>query len=293
MGTESVTINGTGSYLDILGVLSSIENCTILDLYSRIPCTASIWSGSIMCQAVSSSYTDTSLLGSSDGIVSGTGYLTGSIGQWAITNNYYWKKVNDGTSYGRWENKGNTATYEYDAQSLQAAVVRNNFVRGIGRGAVIYQDTGGSSYIIDGNTWIEVNTPISLNINTSGILNPYLDLLVIKNNYIQLIDMDVNYCFGNPQIIPDAISIAANNLSNNPTSNSTGQIIIQNNTIRIPAGTSRYAQKYFPSINTAIGTNAPWELQNFSGSINGTIIGSGSGTAYSVSNGYITILQRV
>ena len=281
MGTESVTINGTGSYLDILGVLSSIENCTILDLYSRIPCTASIWSGSIMCQAVSSSYTDTSLLGSSDGIVSGTGYLTGSIGQWAITNNYYWKKVNDGTSYGRWENKGNTATYEYDAQSLQAAVVRNNFVRGIGRGAVIYQDTGGSSYIIDGNTWIEVNTPISLNINTSGILNPYLDLLVIKNNYIQLIDMDVNYCFGNPQIIPDAISIAANNLSNNPTSNSTGQIIIQNNTIRIPAGTSRYAQKYFPSINTAIGTNAPWELQNFSGSINGTIIGSGSGTAYS------------
>ena len=281
MGTESVTINGTGSYLDILGILSSIENCTILDLYSRIPSTASIWNGSIMCQAVSSSYTDTSLLGSSDGIVSGTGYLTGSIGQWAITNNYYWKKVNDGTSYGRWENKGNTATYEYNAQSLQAAVVRNNFVRGIGRGAVIYQDTGGSSYIIDGNTWIEVNTPISLNVNLAGILNPYLDLLVVKNNYIQLIDMDVNYCLGNPQIIPDAISISANNLSSNTTLNSSGQIIIQNNTIRIPAGTSRYAQKYFPSINTAIGTNAPWELQNFSGSINGTIIGSGSGTAYS------------
>jgi len=259
-------------------LLSSCENCYASYPYPRTPSTASIWNGNILSYWVSSSYTYENLLGSYDGTISGNGYLTGSLGHWAISDRGKMKKIDDGSPYGRWELR--SGEFEYFAQVMAGVVTKNNFIRGMSN--IVYTDTWKGAFIADGNTYIDVGHGINLNISPGCAT----DIVIIKNNYIQLLDESITDSGWSDPYPKTAISIGAGgdfSYNDNLYKQQIGEVIIQNNTIRMPAATTRYWQQYFPNINRTVGDNAPWELQNFSGSITGTIVGydSGSNTSYS------------
>ena len=279
-------------------LLSSVENCTVAYLYPRCPSTASIWNGSILSIFVSSSCTYENLTGSSDGIIPGNGYKTGSIGQWAIVNIRYlpdnrivggrMKKINDGTPYGRWEMK--SGLFEYAAFFGGASVTKNNYAAGMD--SCIGQDTWQYSRIIDGNSFIDIANCIPA-YGGSAICS--MDKYIISNNYIQILDRDLSDDLYGNQGTLNAIIVGSNQSTDILHKHKSGEIVIQNNTIRIPAASSRYTQEYYPSINAIVGANAPWELQNFLGSINGNIIGHNIANISIVTaslstrtNGYIT-----
>jgi hypothetical protein len=277
-------------------LLSSCEQCYVSYPYPRTPSTASVWSGSIMSYWVSSSYTYENLTGSYDGIVSGYGYLTGSLGQWALTTRGKMKKIDDGSSYGRWQLISSLGgTFEYGAQVVAAPITRNNFIRGIINS--VYCDTGtANGFIVEGNTFIDVLSAVNLNTTPGASAG----LTSIKNNYIQLIDTNISDTITGDQYTVNGITVynggGTFDYNDNYYKHGMGKLVIQNNTIRMPGATTRYWQQYFPNINKSVDSiTGPWELQNFSGSINGNIIGHNianisiiSSSISTTVNGYVT-----
>jgi len=244
--------------------------------------------------------------GSYDGEINGNGYLIGNIGDWAfvwLTSDfvqgnlpgsriYKMRKMNDGSSYGRWEITSVNGLFEYNTQVVNAPITRNNYIRGMS-GAPVYQDTNSEGWIVEGNTFADVGAAVVLSLGESATL----DKTVIRDNYIQLLDTNLSDCFYGDQFGLGAIVFGVGDTSNNNNlyKHSLGQIVIQNNTIRIPNASTKYTQYYIPNINRTVGDNAPWELQNFSGSITGDIIGHNianisiiSASLSTTINGYVT-----
>ena len=278
-GRQTGGSDGNGNYrITVVDLLSSLYNCTLDTPYPRVPSTGSVWNGNILSEYVSSSYTYTNLLGSYDGTVSGYGYLTGSIGMWAMTGNGPYKKIDDGSAYGRWEPR--RGPFEYQVLGVVAPVTKNNYIRGTGD--LWGNDSYSNSLIAENNTLIDIYGSLFSSYPTTiygvGYNGASYDKIIIRNNYIQLLDFA-------PLDWNNATSFLDINFTSRGTATifgeNSGEIVIQNNTIRIPVASSRYNQEYFQSITASIGVNAPWELQNFNGNINGTIVGTGSGTPYS------------
>jgi hypothetical protein len=258
------------NWVNDIELRSSIENCYVEKLYNRMPTTASIWNGNILDGLVSSSITANNLAGTYDGTIPGNGWATGSIGQFAIVwggNGYdVYKKIKDGTPYGRWDLK--RAYFEQFVIWGGAPIVRNCIISDVDYG--LYSDSWRMSGLIQNNQFLDCVHPISFTIGPDGLIGSDYLSLIIENNYIQTIDRPWGMRTDGGNLT--AISINSPASSSNSQFRGVKDLVIQNNTIKIPTTSRQYAQGKFTLLGASTFENG--QLENFTGILNGGITGS-------------------